>query len=217
MYSQLKYWLFESYRRKKLDQDLFSAFKYFKGKVLDVGAGRERGKFKNIKKQNWIIVDVDPKLKPDIVAPIENLPFKNNSVDTIKATDVLGYVEDPHKGISECHRVLKKNGFLIISSPYMTPYDIEQHDSQRFTEYKLRKILKENNFKIIKFKSQGYFFTVWADLTREWIRHLWFPLRNLAYLLIFPVLDLIVWIESNTKQNDFWKRYTTGFFIIVQK
>lgn len=37
---------FRSYRRKLLDEDLDRSKKYLKGKVLDLGGGRRRGKFK---------------------------------------------------------------------------------------------------------------------------------------------------------------------------
>ena len=99
----------------------------------------------------------------------------------------------------------------------MTPYDNEQHDSQRFTEFKLRKILEENGFEIIKFKSQGYFFTVWADMTRDWIHHLILPLRYLCYVVVYPILDALVFFEEHLNLDPFWKRFTTGFFIVAKK
>lgn len=214
---KFKYWLFESYRRKKLDKDLLSSLSCFKRKVLDIGAGRERGLFQYYRTKNWTIVDIDKTPTTDIVASVENLPFKNNSFETIKATDLFGYVENPFKGIEECFRVLKKGGYFVCSVPYMTAYDNEQHDSQRFTEYKLKKILKDNGFKIVKFKQQGFFFTVWADLARTFIHRLYLPLRYLAYLTVYPILDLIVWLEANLTIDKFWKRYTSGFFIIARK
>lgn len=217
MNKKIKYWLFESYRRKKLDGDLFASINLFKGKVLDVGSGRERGVFKKYRKRNWVVVDIDKSLNPDVVASVENLPFTNNSFDAIKATDLFGYVENPVKGFQECFRVLKKNGYFILSVPYMTAYDNEQHDSQRFTEYKLKKIFKETGFKIIKFRHQGFFFTVWADLTRSWINRMFLPLRYFCYIIVYPMLDLVVFTESRLKLDKFWKRYTTGFFIVVQK
>lgn len=213
----IHHWLFTSYRRKMLDKDLFSSKKYFKGKVLDVGAGRERGLFQKIKKENWLVVDIDASLNPDVVAPVEKLPFKNNYFNTIKATDLFGYVENPQKGFEECFRVLKKNGNFILSIPYMTPYDNKQHDSQRFTEYALRKIIKKNGFEILKFKSQGYFLTVWADMTRDLIHHLFLPIRYVNYIVIYPILDSLVYFEKYLGQDQFWKRYTTGFFIVAKK
>lgn len=217
MLEVIKYWLFTSYHRKILDKNLFDSIKYFQGKVIDIGAGRERGKFQHIRERDWVVVDIDPKLKPNIVASVEKLPFKDNSVDTIKATDLFGYVEDPELGFKECFRVLKKGGIAILSFPYLTAFDNDQHDSQRFTEYKIREALKRHRFKIIKFSYQGYFFTVWADMTRDWLHRTILPLRYAAYAFLFPVLDTLVFWEEKTIPGRFWKRYTTGFFVVVAK
>lgn len=219
MLEKLRYWLFTSYRRKKIDTDLFKSFKYFHGRILDIGGGHERGLFqKTSKNKNWIIADIDEKFKPDVICNVENLPFKDKEFDCIKATELFGYVEKPEEGLRECNRVLKKGGYLILSMPYISPFDNSQHDSQRFTEYKLRKILNENGFKIIRFKYQGYFFTVWAEATRTWIHHMFFPLRYIGYLCIFPLLDLLVSYDlQNKPKNKFWRRFTSGFFVIAKK
>lgn len=217
MLEEIKYWLFVSYHRKKLDEILFESLQYFQGKILDIGAGRERGKFQYQRKKDWTVVDIDSKLHPDIVAAVENLPFKNNSIDAIKATDLFGYVEEPDLGLKEIWRVLKRKGIIILSFPYLSPFDNEQHDSQRFTEFKIRKDLKRNNFRILKFKYLGYFFTVWADMTRDWLHRSIFPIRYLAYIFIFPLLDFLVLWEEKTNPGRFWKRYTTGFFVVAVK
>ena len=213
----LDYWLFTSYHRKKLDNDLFNSLKYFRGKILDIGAGRERGKFQHLKNKHCTVVDIDHKLKPDVVAPVEKLPFQSNSIDTIKATDLFGYVEDPDLGFKECSRVLKKGGIIILSFPYLTAFDSKQHDSQRFTEYKIRKDLKRHNFQIIKFTYQGYFFTVWSDMTRDLLHRAPLIIRYLSYVLVYPLLDLIVLLERKSNVGSFWRRYTSGFFVIARK
>ena len=219
MFEKLRYRLFTSYRRKKIDSDLFKSLKYFRGHILDIGGGHERGSFqKEFRNSDWIIADIDEKFKPDVVCNVENLPFKDREFDCIKATELFGYVEKPEEGLRECNRVLRKGGYLILSMPYISPFDNSQHDSQRFTEYKLRKILAENDFKITKLEYQGYFFTVWAEITRNWIHHMFFPLRYFGYLFIFPLLDLLVAYESrNIPKNKFWKRFTSGFFVVAKK
>lgn len=47
----------------------------------------------------------------------EDIPFKANDFDCITCLDVIEHVYDPTKLLSEIHRVLKKNGKLIISTP----------------------------------------------------------------------------------------------------
>jgi len=47
-----------------------------------------------------------------------NLSFKNESFDVIISNDVFEHVPDIKKTIKEAYRVLRKNGFLIISIPF---------------------------------------------------------------------------------------------------
>jgi len=47
----------------------------------------------------------------------ENIPSDNNTFDIIIMEDVLEHVKDPQKAISECFRVLRIQGYLIIKFP----------------------------------------------------------------------------------------------------
>ena len=47
----------------------------------------------------------------------EKLPFNNNSFDLIISYQVLEHTEDPSKVLSECKRVLKKNGLIYFVMP----------------------------------------------------------------------------------------------------
>lgn len=49
------------------------------------------------------------------VADAHKLPFKNNSFDLVICTETLEHVLDPEKVLKEMKRVLKKNGYAIIS------------------------------------------------------------------------------------------------------
>ncbi len=218
----IKKYLFFSFRRRKIDEDLKKNIRYFKGKVLDIGGGRKRGNFsipKNLKK-NWLIVDIDKKKKPDIVARVENLPFKRNSFKTIKATELFEHVKNPTKGIKECLRVLKKKGHFIVSIPFLYPLHADPSDYQRFTEYKLRELFErlENN-RIVLFKKQGFMFTVIADMLKGWILTWPMLLRYFAYIFIFPFLELIVSSENLKffNKNKYLTRYISGYFLIIQK
>ena len=47
-------------------------------------------------------------------APVENLPFMDNSFDSAVVTLVFCSVDDPLKGLNEVRRVLKPNGLLLM-------------------------------------------------------------------------------------------------------
>jgi len=49
-----------------------------------------------------------------------NLSFENESIDIIASNDVYEHVQDINKALREAHRVLKKNGTLVISVPFFS-------------------------------------------------------------------------------------------------
>jgi SAM-dependent methyltransferase len=47
-----------------------------------------------------------------------NLSFKDNSIDHMVHCDVIEHVPDYKKALTECYRVLKKNGDMLFTVPY---------------------------------------------------------------------------------------------------
>lgn len=47
----------------------------------------------------------------------EKLPFKASAFDTVLAMGLIDYVSSPEKVFSECFRVLKSDGVLVVSIP----------------------------------------------------------------------------------------------------
>lgn len=47
------------------------------------------------------------------------LPFKSNSFDQVTALAIIEHLDNPEKFVSECKRVLKKKGELIITTPHI--------------------------------------------------------------------------------------------------
>ncbi|HCU06999.1 MAG TPA: class I SAM-dependent methyltransferase [Holosporales bacterium] len=49
-----------------------------------------------------------------IFGDVENIPFKEEEFDCVFSYSCLVLVEDVHKALKECMRVVKKNGYLIL-------------------------------------------------------------------------------------------------------
>ena len=58
---------------------------------------------------------------PDFVGDALHLPLRDRSVDIVFATQVIEHVSKPHVVVRECSRVLRPNGFLILSGPFFGP------------------------------------------------------------------------------------------------
>lgn len=98
-----------------------SALKLNPKNVLEIGIGNKVVanyiKDKGIK---IITCDIDKNLKPDYVADIRKLPFKDNSFDVVMACEVLEHIPytDFKKALKEIKRV--SNKFALVSIPYST-------------------------------------------------------------------------------------------------
>jgi len=73
--------------------------------AIDVGANLVKITKQKVKKGKFI------------VASASNLPFKNSSFDIVLCTEVIEHVENQEKAFREMFRVLKKEGYLAITTP----------------------------------------------------------------------------------------------------
>lgn len=92
-------------------------------KVLEIGIGNKTVSdyLKKIK-IDVTTCDFAKDLEPDVLADVRNLPFKDNSFDTVMICEVLEHLpfEDFEKALSELHRVTKNK--VILSIPYSCAY-----------------------------------------------------------------------------------------------
>ena len=209
--------LFTTLRRRLVDRDLFASKNLLTGRVLDLGGGRTRGEFPHGGKLDWTVLDIDFNLKPTLIGDAQILPFSDNSFDSVKCSELTGYLFEPLKMVAEVKRVLKPGGVAVFTSPFLTPFDFNQHDSVRLTSAWWEWAAVKTGLKIEKIKQQGYMMTVLADAEKYWIGRWWWPLRIFGYLIMIPVYELLFWWEQYVPVPDYFKRYTTGFLVILKK
>ena len=59
-----------------------------------------------------------PKVKYKAIESCYKLPFKDNEVDYLVAGEMIEHLEDPQAFADEAFRVVKKGGYVAISTPY---------------------------------------------------------------------------------------------------
>ncbi|MBA7506941.1 hypothetical protein ES706_05656 [subsurface metagenome] len=195
--SKSHYYKWTTYRRILLDQ-LQEKHKYlYKGIILDIG-GRDRGGFikPKDKVEKWIFADINVEYNPDIVLDITNMTqISSNSIDVINAMELFEHVEDISSGLKECYRVLKKNGVLLISTPFLYHIHTDPHDFQRWTNTKWKNELTKLGFKIEKIIIMSRYFTVLGDMLKSLIKSFLKIFKYLGFLL-FRILDRIVRLDN---------------------
>ena len=220
MLKYLKYYFGTSYRRKILDSLLEDNKHYYKGIVLDIG-GRDRGKFKKPKDkvEKWIFADMVNKHSPDIILDVADMSqIQNGSINTINATELFEHVRNPEKGLKECYRILKENGAIILSAPFLYPVHNDPYDFQRWTEQKWKDKLQNLGFRIEVFKIMGRYFTVVMDMKKVLIENLPFGISHFLKLF-YPLMDLLAKLDDTAyvKNNLRLSNYHQGYFIICKK
>ena len=83
-----------------------------------------------------------------------SLPFKNNSIDFIIASDVLEHIENDQLALSEIHRVMKKDSYAIITVPAFkflwSLHDESSMHKRRYIKISLKNLIKTKDFEIKK-------------------------------------------------------------------
>ena len=99
-------------------------------RVLDVGCGPAASVAHLIERHHLAAIGVDPSMlllqagrrrhesMPLAQAPGEYLPFAANQVDAVLTECSLSVMADPERALAEFRRVLRVNGYLIMSDVY---------------------------------------------------------------------------------------------------
>ena len=106
--------------------------------------------------------------KLDIISDILSIPLPDKSVDAIMCTEVLEHIPDPLGAIKEFGRLLKPEGYLLITAPFASlthfaPY----HFASGFSKYFYEKHLPDNGFEIVDLQLNGNFFEYVAQENRR--------------------------------------------------
>lgn len=144
-------------------------------KILDIGSGGGWSIQKFSKNGTLYLIDLAHNnlkslkqkyvVNPTVGDAIK-LPFKDNGFDYVIISEVLEHINNPEPAIREALRVTKKNGKIIITTPYneiiryylcihcnqMTPANAHLHS---FTINSFEKLIDSNNYSNIKFYKFG--------------------------------------------------------------
>lgn len=211
---------FISCRRYLLDKEWDTSSSYLKAPVLDIGGVKthRRGRFQvpSELKDEWITLNPNPSFSPDIIGSLPSTNLMNESYQTVVLTEVMEYVEDYKSSIREIHRLLKNDGYLIMSVPFMSPlHGDKETDYLRFTETSVKKTVSEY-FEITMFKRMGSVLSIGLDAWKaNNIKHDLSFTDKLKSKIFRCVGPLAVTLDSKLlKNNEF---ANTGFWIVAKK
>ena len=212
---------FISFRRYYLDQALEDNKQIFKGKVLDVGGKKDnrRGDFVPPYRQvdEWLFLNNDRQASPDILTNLPDIPLQDNSVDVVLCTEVIEYIYDYKKLLSEISRVLKQDGVLLLSFPFVYPLHADdKYDYYRLTESLIRKEFPKD-IAIEKLNRMGGVPAVIFDLMRGYFSYQANQtlLVRVLYRVLMMTRGLFGVLDKKMFKNNYWTN--TGLFLIGRK
>jgi len=166
--------------RRLLQKAIDKNLNLFSGILVDLGCGEMPYKQylldrnKNITK--YIGVDVSNNkyhqtLKPDLFWDGKRIPLDDEEIETIIATELFEHVENLGDILTESFRVLKKEGIIFFTVPFIWPLHEIPYDQYRYTPYSLEKALTTSGFKDVVIIPLGGYNASLAQMICIWINN----------------------------------------------
>lgn len=147
------------FARKELFRLISQFAGHIHGRILDVGCGQKpyRHLFKN---SEYVGLEIDApedrkRKNADFFYDGEIFPFQAREFDSIICNQVLEHVFNPDRFLSEIARVLKADGKLLITAPFVWDEHEQPVDFARYSSYGLKFLLTQHGFEIIDLRKSA--------------------------------------------------------------
>jgi SAM-dependent methyltransferase len=148
------------------------------------------------------------KMKVDIVANGDDLPFKDESVDFVISSHVIEHFFDPIKALKEWYRVIKSGGYIFLIAPKQTALRGETRPCTKVEELIAR---HEGRMKPEEVDMTGYQTSSVTGLPLD--EHGHWSVWNLKDFL--PILDYLKYKVVDTEETD--TKVSNGFTVVIKK
>lgn len=108
--------------------------------IFNVGSGPK------VIRQGVINIDFQAFENVDVVADTYHLPFRSCVADAVVSECVGEHLRDPKSALAELHRVLKPDGLIYISLPFIEGFHSSPDDFYRWTHEGLAELMKKAGF-----------------------------------------------------------------------
>jgi SAM-dependent methyltransferase len=132
--------------------------------------------------------------KPDISWDGVVIPLADSSVDCAMATEVLEHCPYPEKTLTEIYRVLKPEGILLITVPFIWMLHEVPYDEYRYTPFALKRLVESSGFKVIELSALGGWNASLAQFIANWLYYSEGDrqLKRLLKVLFFPIFKVLI-------------------------
>ena len=147
----------------------------------------------------------------------KDLPFADESFDTILLSDVLEHIPTPDRLWLEMGRLLKPGGKVLLNVPFFYYLHEEPYDFFRYTKYALRRFAETTGFEIILIKEVGGAPEVLVDIVSKSVLRFgpigeWTALALQGACLSLVTTPLGARISEKTA-----RQFPLGYFMIAER
>jgi SAM-dependent methyltransferase len=217
-FKSLHSFLVDDYKKKLIVE----LVKHCTGKVLDIGCG-EKPYYKYVKNNvtEYIGLEhpetVNNREQIDIFGSADNLPFPENSFDTVMLIQVLEHVEEPQVILNEISRVLKPEGKLIFAVPFIYPEHETPRDFYRYTRFGIKYLTSKAGLSTVSLEPVSGFGTTFIYM----LSHYLYNKSKLVYIAFIPLflflLLMMLIFERFDKNRNSINRWTWNFIGVFKK
>lgn len=184
------------------------------GKLLDIGCGTKPYKnLFNVEQYDGLEYDT-PEYRANKNAEYfydgKNFPFENESYDNAISNEVFEHVFNPDEFLKEINRIMKMNGKLLMTVPFVWDEHEPPYDFARYTSFGLKYLIEKHGFEIIEHRKSMNNLGVVFQLMNDYIyKKLMKSNKFFNHLLvnslcsIFNVLGAIL-IKITPKNDDLY-------------
>lgn len=200
-------------QRKIIFNRLQKSIPLFHGTLLDVGCGQMPYK-DYILKANPLIkkyIGLDfaqgkyaDIMRPDITWDGQTIPLDSASIDCSIATEVFEHCHQPLTVLKEIRRVLKPDGVLFFTVPFIWPLHDTPHDHYRYTPFSLKLLLNEAGFEDTQINATGGWDASLAQMIGLWLKRapMSDDIRQQMSQKLFPLFKQLVEQDSYASQQQ---------------
>lgn len=148
----------------------------------------------------------------------EGVPLESEIADTILCTDVLEHIAEPGFLFQEIARVMKPNGKLILTVPFMYWIHDAPHDNHRYTKFMLERYCRKNHLTVLDSYAYGGLPEVLYNMVHQAYYFYGMPFRR-AFYFVWRHLGRFLHRRKAVKRLSEKSReqFPLGYILIAQK
>jgi SAM-dependent methyltransferase len=187
------------FARRGLYRGILEYGAFITGKTLDVGCG-QRPYEHLVASTQYIGLEIDTPTarknnRADVYYNGEQFPFEKESFDSVMINQVFEHVFNPTQFLQEVNRILKTNGHLLLTVPFVWDEHEQPQDYARYSSFGLSWILNANGFRIIRHRKSvndiGLLFQLITGFIYKKIVTRNLILNQLLYLIIIAPINIL--------------------------